>query len=85
MLLTLAASARAMTSGPLIVTVASRMKQPYPIDLTLHQCPQRDRSKIKIDPGVQPGGGQQVRDEGAGPLSLSHQQCLQVLALIMIS
>jgi hypothetical protein len=59
------------------------VKQLYPIDLAPHQGLQRHWSKIKIDPGIQPSCGEQIRDEGTGALGLAYQQGLQMLAFIM--
>lgn len=60
-----------------------RVKQSDPINFAARQGPKGYRSKIKIDPGIQPCGGKQVRDEGTGSFRLAYQQGLQMLALVM--
>jgi len=49
------------------------MQQPCPIDLAVYQRPQRHRSKIKIDSGIESCSSEQIRNECAGTLGLSYQ------------
>ena len=53
-----------------------------PVHLRPAQGAQRDRHQVKIDSGVQPGRGEQVGDQGPGPLRLPDQQRLQVLPVV---
>ena len=60
------------------------MQHAHPIQLRSGQRAERDRLQGQVDAGIQPRGGEQIGDQGAGPLGFADQQRLQMLALIMI-